>query len=63
MALATGAWRDRRALRAQPLLEIGDERRGIPLARGAACLGIGAVDDALKVEDRVNALHRLQRDG
>jgi hypothetical protein len=58
-----GVARQARALSAQPLLEIGDERRGIPLARGAACLGIGAVDDALQVEDRVDAPHRLQRDG
>jgi hypothetical protein len=45
------------------LLEVGDERRGIPLARGAACLGIGAVDAALQVEDRVDAPHRLECDG
>jgi hypothetical protein len=55
--------RQGRTFGAHPLLEVGNEGRGVPLARDAACLDIGAVDGALQIEDRVDAPHRLQRDG
>jgi hypothetical protein len=41
--------RQARALSAHPFLEIGHEVHSVPLARGKACLGVGAVDRALQV--------------
>ena len=49
MDLATGAWGDRRAFGAHPLLEIGHEVHGVALAHSPACLSVGAVDHALQV--------------
>ena len=49
------------ALAAHPGLEVGNERRDAAAANGQAFLGRQAVDLALDIEDRVDALHRFQR--
>ena len=60
--MATSAWRESLARsRAHPVFEIGDERRDALAAHREALGGRAAVDLALDVEDRVDALDRLER--
>ena len=62
MALASGGvTREPGALHAHPVLKFRDQRRAPLLAHGEATLGSLAVDLALDIEQRVDPLHRLQR--
>ena len=59
--MATSEWRDSLARSApHPSLQIGDERRDAGAASREALVGGEAVDLALDVEDRVDALDRLE---
>ena len=62
MALASrGVTREPGALHAHPVLKFRDQRRAPLAAHREATLGSLAVDLALDVEQRVDPLHRLQR--
>jgi hypothetical protein len=57
-----GRSRQAGAFLAQPSLQFGEERSALLLPDAQALVGAGAVDGALDIEQRVDALHRLQRD-
>ena len=54
--------RETGTLVAKPGFQIGQERRALLLPHAQALIGGKAVDGALDVEQRVDALHRLKRD-
>jgi hypothetical protein len=61
IALATSAWRDSPALMAHPALQLGDDRLDALLPQCEPLLGRHAIDVALDGEDRIHAVHRLDR--